>query len=51
MIPARRRPVRSDGGAAAGLYSIVGLEELLELGARARAAARRASEAPALEGD
>ena len=40
-----------DGGAAAGLYSIVGLEELLELGARARAAARRASEAPALEGD
>jgi hypothetical protein len=34
-----------DGGAAAGLYSIVGLEELLELGARARAAARRASEA------
>lgn len=33
------------GGAAAGLYSIAGAEELLELGWRARTAARRASEA------
>ena len=32
------------GGAAAGLHSIAGLEELLELGWRARSAARRASE-------
>lgn len=32
------------GGAAAGLYSIAGLEELLELGWRARSVARRASE-------
>lgn len=31
------------GGAAAGLHSIAGLEELLELGWRGRAAARRAS--------
>lgn len=33
------------GGAAAGLFSIIGLEELLELGWRARGAARRASRA------
>ncbi len=33
------------GGAAARLHSLAGLEELLELGWRARAAARRASEA------
>lgn len=33
------------GGAAAGLHSITGTEELLELGWRARSAARRASEA------